>query len=62
MEKRRVSSKQKKYRAVAGKPYKVTFGVKQTENINKAANIVDETPKKFLKTATLDKAKAVTGD
>ena len=50
-----------KHRVQAGKSYKVTFGVNQTEKINKAANAVDETPQTFLKTATVEKAKIVTG-
>ena len=51
-----------KHRVQAGKTYKVSFGVIQTQKINKAANAVDETPQAFLKTATADKAKAITGE
>lgn len=39
--------------------YIVTFGVKQVENINKAANKVNETPRDFLKNATLESAKKI---
>ncbi|HCT5765283.1 hypothetical protein ACHHY8_21775 [Enterobacter cloacae complex sp. 2024EL-00215] len=43
--------------------YRVTFGVKQAEIINKAANIVNETPRDFLSNSALDAAKAlVDGD
>ncbi|GEK47382.1 hypothetical protein HPA02_16650 [Bisbaumannia pacifica] len=57
-----MSKRVNKHRVQAGKTYKVTFGVNQTQKINKAANAVDETPQKFLKTATADKAKAITGE
>ncbi|MEY3882667.1 MAG: hypothetical protein RIQ94_3463 [Pseudomonadota bacterium] len=49
-----------KQRVEAGKPYKVTFGVNQTENINKAANTVNETPQQFLINATIESAENLT--
>ena len=36
--------------------YKIGFGVKQAEKIEKAANTVNETPKTFIKQAALDAA------
>ncbi|MGL6411001.1 hypothetical protein ACSZMR_13540 [Aeromonas veronii] len=44
----------------AGHEYKVTFGVKQTENINKAANTVNKTPRDFISDAAVKLAKKIT--
>lgn len=49
-------------RVIPGKEYKVTFGVIQTEKINKAANTVDETPKTFLVNSTLKSADKFVSD
>lgn len=57
-----MDKRKNKHRVQAGKVYKVTFGVNQAEKINKAANAVNETPNQFIKTATMDKASALTGD
>lgn len=40
--------------AIAGKTYKVTFGVKQTEKVCKAANIQDKSPRQFILDATME--------
>ena len=50
-----------KHRVVPDKEYKVTFGVVQTEKINKAVNKVNETPKEFIKKSSLDTAKKISG-
>ncbi|HEK2896891.1 MULTISPECIES: hypothetical protein [Morganellaceae] len=39
-----------------GHAYRVTFGVNQTVKINKAANLVNETPQDFLKKSALGDA------
>ena len=57
-----MSKDKNKYQVQAGKTYKVTFGVKQSANVNKAANAVNETPEQFIKVATMDNAKALIGD
>ena len=57
-----MSKMQNKYRVQADKAYKITFGVNQTQKINKAANTVDETPMGFLKTATIENAKIIAGE
>lgn len=44
---------------VPGHNYTVTFGVRQTEKIEKAANIVNETPRNFIEKATVDKVKTI---
>ncbi|MHC8378395.1 hypothetical protein ACYZT3_21045 [Pseudomonas sp. MDT1-16] len=40
--------------AIAGKPYLVTFGVKQTDKVNKAANIQNQSPRQFILDATME--------
>jgi hypothetical protein len=40
--------------AIADKPYKVTFGVKQTEKICKAANKQNQSPREFMREATME--------
>ncbi|MFQ2758509.1 hypothetical protein ACK3YG_06365 [Aeromonas caviae] len=47
-------SKPPKHRVVPGHSYKVSFGVNQTEEINKAANIKNQTPVDFIKSAVFD--------
>ena len=44
---------------VAGKTYKLTFGVRQTKKINEAANASDKTPKAYIRDSALEKAKDV---
>ena len=34
--------------AIAGKPILVTFGVNQTDKVNKAANILNKSPLQFI--------------
>ncbi|MFT4928243.1 MAG: hypothetical protein ACI8WB_004362 [Phenylobacterium sp.] len=45
-----------KHQVVPDKNYKVTFGVNQTEKINKAANTVNETPQQFLVNSSVKSA------
>jgi len=40
--------------AIAGKTYQVTFGVKQTEKVCKAANIQNQSPRQFILDATME--------
>ena len=46
-----------KYRVEPNKEYKITLGVNQAEQVNKAANKVDETPNQFIRNATIQAAK-----
>lgn len=41
-------------RVIAGKNYRVTFGVNQAEMVNKAANKANQSPRQFLHDATMD--------
>jgi uncharacterized protein (DUF1778 family) len=52
-----MSNKENKYKVNANKKYKITFGVKQTEEINKAANSTNETPVEFIKKSALEATK-----
>ena len=54
-----MTSKLPKKPVVPGHNYTVTFGVRQTEKIEKAANIVNETPRNFIEKATVDKVKTI---
>jgi len=41
-------------RVVPDKNYRVTFGVNQTEMVNKAANKINQSPRQFLHDATME--------
>lgn len=52
-------------RVIADKDYKLTLGRKQTEKMTEVTNLVNETPKDFIKKATMQRANniiAVTTD
>ncbi|AHG43475.1 hypothetical protein N018_01255 [Pseudomonas syringae CC1557] len=40
--------------AVAGKPILVTFGVNQTDKVNKAANMLNKSPRQFMLDSTME--------
>ncbi|PYD32851.1 hypothetical protein DND58_05620 [Pseudomonas syringae pv. pisi] len=40
--------------AIPGKTYLVTFGVKQADKVNKAANIQDKSPRQFILDSTME--------
>lgn len=46
-------------KTIPGHKYKISFGVIQAENIGNAANLVNETPRDFIKKSTLDNAEAI---
>lgn len=41
-------------RAVAGKPYRITYGVRQRDILDEAANKLNVTPRQFMIDATLE--------
>lgn len=45
---------------IAGHEYKITFGVNQAEEINKAANTVNKTPRDFISDSAVKHAKRIT--
>ncbi|HHD2903857.1 MULTISPECIES: hypothetical protein [Enterobacter] len=51
-------TKKKFQKTIPGHDYKIGLGVNQTELIGKAANMVNETPKDFLKRSALEAAQA----
>ena len=55
-----MDKKKNKHRVKPEKSYKITFGVNQTEKVDKAANKVDETPQQFLINAVIDAANKIT--
>ncbi|CEL32111.1 Uncharacterised protein [Pseudomonas fluorescens] len=40
--------------AIAGKPILVTFGVNQTDKVNKAANMLNKSPRQFILDSTME--------
>lgn len=51
-------TKNKFQKTIPGHEYKIGLGVNQAELIGKAASMVNETPKDFLKKSALDAAEA----